>query len=123
MTSPDGIHVLLVEDQELVRETLAMLIEMLGHRVTAAESAEDALALLDAGRFDMLLSDLTLPGMSGLALAQLVAERQPGIRLVLSSGYGVVDEVKRSGLDIVLLPKPIDNDKLVALLESTPRRP
>lgn len=116
MSDNTPARVLLVEDQEMVRETLVMLIEMLDHPIVATETAEEALPLLDQQAFDVLIADLTLPGMSGLDLLREAAKRQPKLRLVLSSGYGAVDEAQKQGLDIVMLPKPVDNDRLIALL-------
>lgn len=113
-------RVLLVEDNKMVRDSLVELIELLGHAATAVPDAEAALAALAAGEFDLLLSDLSLPGMSGLDLARQVAAARPAVRLVLATGYGTLIDPAQAGLPGMLtLPKPIDVDRLAQLLEET----
>lgn len=118
----NGISVLLVEDQEEVRDALAMLIELLGHRVTAVADGEAAATQIEDSRFDLLLTDLTLPGMSGLDLARLAKQRAPAMRRVIASGYSRSDMHKQGDADdVTFVQKPIDNDWLVELLEEISR--
>lgn len=80
-------RILLVEDEEGVRAGIAALLEILGYQVTAVGSGEEAIAIaLDAAP-DLLLSDVTLPGMAGLALGERLSERWPSLKVVLMSGY------------------------------------
>jgi CheY-like chemotaxis protein len=82
-------HILLVEDEPSVRELTKRLMESHGYRVTAAESGEQALALVDSGSlvFDLLLTDVILTGMSGRDLQERLRERVPALRVVYMSGY------------------------------------
>ena len=86
--TPHGRRVLLVEDEELLRQALDRTLSEAGFVVTAAESAEKALGRLDDGELpDLLVSDVSLPGMAGPELALLLRERAPDLPVLLMSGY------------------------------------
>ena len=79
---------LLVEDEELLRQALDRTLSEAGFVVTAAESAEKALGRLDSDELpDLLVSDVSLPGMAGPELALLLRERAPDLPVLLMSGY------------------------------------
>ena len=83
-----GRRVLLVDDEAVVREVLAEQLEEAGYRVLAAASGTEALALLAAGTsVDALVTDLTMPGIGGLAVIRAAQERYPGLPAVLLTGY------------------------------------
>jgi PAS domain S-box-containing protein len=84
--------VLLVEDNQLVGEFAAQLIADLGFRNVWVPSAQEALAAIEADpdRFDIVFTDVVMPGMSGLELAELLRERFPNLPVVLTSGYSHV---------------------------------
>ncbi|MCC6527897.1 MAG: response regulator [Polyangiaceae bacterium] len=81
--------VLLVEDDPLVRRAAARILRTGGYRALAASGATEALALLadHAGPIDVLLTDISMSGMSGDELATVVREQRPGIRILYMSGY------------------------------------
>ena len=81
-----GRRVLIVEDDVDNREILEMLLGLLGHDVVAAASAEDGLALFAPDAFDVLVTDLHLPGMSGSELAARLRALAPGLQVVIASG-------------------------------------
>lgn len=83
-----GQALLLVEDEPLAREALAAALGDLGYEVTTAASAEEALALSDLERFQVLLTDYGLPGVTGLELAARLLSRAPHLKVVLMSAYG-----------------------------------
>jgi PAS domain S-box-containing protein len=88
-TSQDGLKgvvVLLVEDDEMIRLTTAEMLSDVGSEIRQAETAEEALRLLQYETVDVLLADITLPGMSGLELAKAARARYPDLCLVLASG-------------------------------------
>jgi two-component system cell cycle sensor histidine kinase/response regulator CckA len=87
-------RVLLVEDEEGVRAGIEVLLEMIGYEVTAVGSGEEAMAIPLEPAPDLLLSDVTLPGIAGLALGELLRERWPSLKVVLMSGY--IEEALRS---------------------------
>jgi len=117
--APATARVLLVEDNELVRDSMSELIEAFGHAIRCAPDAESALQMLaqDGSAVDVLISDLSLPKMSGLDLARLVHQQYPQIRLVLATGYGSLIDAARLGFEILVMPKPIDIDRLADYLD------
>jgi len=88
-----NLRVLLVEDNDQVREFAEHLLAELHCDVVSAGSADEALALLETERFDLLFSDVVMPGMSGVELAHRVRERFPDLPVLLASGYS--EEVVR----------------------------
>ena len=101
----EGIRVLLVEDNEHVRAFAQGLLEELRYEVIACESADDALALLDAESFDVLFSDIVMPGRSGIDLARAVRERHPALPILLATGYSEEISAGAAG-DFEVLSKP-----------------
>jgi CheY-like chemotaxis protein len=112
-----SMRLLVVEDDPDNRTILQELLTMLGHRVTAVASAEDGLQEFHPGAFDALVTDLNLPGMSGLDLAAVLRKAEPGLKVVLASGVGQV--TSRPGEDSYLnLAKPYRVDQLEAILRA-----
>jgi signal transduction histidine kinase/CheY-like chemotaxis protein len=104
--APEPLEILVVEDDDDARMLLSELLGILGHRVESAESAEAALASLQDRRFDVLLTDITLPGISGLDLArQALRSGHKFRKIVFSSGYGAT-MTKNLEFDATALPKP-----------------
>jgi len=94
MLHPSRHQVLIVEDDVSVRTTLTMLLEASGYEVSTAVNAVEALELLKKGLPAVLVSDLTMPGMSGLQLLSAVREQFPKLPLVAMSGsYETRDDV------------------------------
>ena len=87
--------VLLVEDSEEVGEIAEALLRELGHQVTRARSGGEALEIAAVARFDVVLTDVVMPAMSGLELAEALDRLHPGTPIVLTTGYS--DEIARSG--------------------------
>jgi len=81
--------ILLVEDDESLRETTAEMLRMLGYRVLKAKSGKEALAVLAQGKgsIDLMLTDIIMPGMSGKELAERVTQEFPNVKIILMSGY------------------------------------
>lgn len=107
---PQGSEtILLVDDEEQVRTTTARVLERFGYDVIQAGSAERALQLAEASRFQLLLMDVVLPQMSGLSLAHKIAALRPGIRILYFSAY-TSDEIledqfeKRPGVGFIRKP-------------------
>jgi CheY-like chemotaxis protein len=100
-----GATVLLVEDDDLIRDTTAEMLTDAGCRVRLAGSAEEAFRLLEADVVDVLLTDVGLPGVSGLELAKTVRTRQPEACIVLASGdKGVGSDAAFLGASLVVKP-------------------
>ena len=111
-------RVLIVEDEAAFRELLSLRLARLGWAVEAAASAEQALARLEAGAPDLLLTDLRLPGMSGEALLKACKTRWSGLPVGVVSAYGSARDVAalmRLGAEDYL-PKPFEDADLQLLL-------
>jgi PAS domain S-box-containing protein len=118
-----GLRVLLVEDDALIRLATADMLAALGHAVFEAANAAEAARVLDAERVDVLLTDISLPGVSGRDLAAEAARRYPGLRIVFATGHdlvtGTADQALLAGA--VHLRKPFDETGLAEALEAALR--
>ena len=110
--------VLLIEDSEDVRETTIEFIMEVGFSVVAVETAEAALTVLESARFDVIFTDVSLPGMSGIELVKVLLARNPEQRVVIASGYGADLGRHGFGNGVAILGKPYD----LASLEKTLQR-
>jgi PAS domain S-box-containing protein len=110
---PARLHIVLVEDEEEIRDSTEALLVHLGHEVRSAARAEDALALISS-ESDVLITDVQLPGMSGDMLAAEARVLAPGIRIVFATGKGEVSNWP----DAVVLRKPYDLMALAGVLTS-----
>lgn len=106
-----SLRILLVEDHPDARYLASETLRALGHQVCCAASAETALPQLANQAFDVLLTDVGLPGMSGVELARLALRTAPRLRLLFASGYG--DHLTgKLDLPAVALRKPYDVEQL-----------
>lgn len=118
-------RILLVEDHNQTRTTLARLLTSRGHEVATAESIEEALVCAQTKAFDLVLSDLGLPDGSGHDLIAELRQLQPHCRGVALSGYGMENDVRRSleaGFS-AHLTKPINIQALEAVLQAPDGKP
>lgn len=121
-----GVRILLVEDEEVVAESLARLLIARGATVALAETGDEALAWLDehAGICDIVLSDHGMPGMTGLDMLARIRERHPRLRRMLLSGWGASPP---GATDISaaerVLTKPIRQRDLLRALQELAGRP
>lgn len=107
--------VLVVDDERDMAESCGYFLRRAGFKVKLADSADEALEHLDRHRFDLVITDLKMPRMSGLSLLDAVKSRDPDIEVLLITGYpGIktaVDAIKRGAFDYV--PKPFDEAVLM----------
>ena len=105
--------VLVVEDNQAVRRMMAVTLEREGYRVDTAANGDEALALVRSGRqFDILVTDLVMPGMTGRTVADAVSELSPSTEIMFVSGY--VDEPAASASFVHFLQKPFTPTALAA---------
>jgi PAS domain S-box-containing protein len=108
-------RILLVDDDALIAMSSADMLADLGHEVVEAYSGKEALELLDGGAtFDLLITDYSMPGMTGAELAQAVRERVPGLPILLASGYA--DLPSGVEIDAARLAKPYSQEQLASVL-------
>src|SRR3989442_385889 len=113
-------HLLIVEDEGPLRQAVAEQLTDRGYRVEQADSGEAALAKLADFAFDIILTDLRLPGIDGSAVVEAAVERYPHIIAIVVTGFGTVKDaveaIKRGAWDFV--SKPFQIDELLHVLDS-----
>jgi DNA-binding NtrC family response regulator len=113
-------HLLLVEDESLLRQAIAEQLADRGYHVEQADSGEAALTHLADFAFDVIVTDLRLPGIDGAAVVDAAVERYPDIVAIVVTGYGTVKDavaaIKRGASDFV--SKPFQIDELLHVLEA-----
>lgn len=111
--------ILLVEDEESVRESLKEILEMNGYCVTASQTGEEGIELARKNNFDIVLSDLMLPGMSGIDVIRSVKSASPETACIIITGNASVEstvEAMKLGA-FTYLEKPVGKDKLLVTME------
>ncbi len=116
-----GLRVLFIEDDPTLRMLTGEVMSELGHTVVLGGSAEEALARLAEEPFDVLFTDVGLPGMDGLELARRARAADPGLTVVIASGY-MVDAAVEGLRGVHCVLKPYDIDGVRVLLEGIPAR-
>jgi two-component system, cell cycle response regulator CpdR len=84
------IRILLAEDDQVMREYLTRALERSGYSVVAVDRGTAAIPLLERERFDLLLSDIVMPEMDGIELAQRAGELSPDLRVMFITGFAAV---------------------------------
>ncbi|WP_206957476.1 response regulator [Trinickia acidisoli] len=107
-------RVLLVDDDAMVRFTTADMLAYLGHVVTEAGDATDALRLLSERAFDVIVTDIALPDLSGDELAMRAIALQPGLRVIFATGYDALpdDSDHQALAGAMLLRKPYNKERI-----------
>jgi DNA-binding NtrC family response regulator len=112
-------RVLIVDDELIMRESLAAWLERDGYMVESVDSGEEALEKLKHTRFDIMLLDIKMEGMSGLEVLKQVVANDPDVAVVMITAYGSIAtaiEAMKSGAEDYLL-KPFDPNELGMLIE------
>src|SRR5262249_26093747 len=109
--------ILVVEDEDSVRQLTKLILERAGYRVYPAQSAQEASTLFEqhADQIDLLITDVVMPGASGPALLQQLLSRRPSLRVLYMSGYAD-DAVQKQGAmqpQAAFLQKPFSAEQLV----------
>ena len=112
-------HILFVDDEPALRELTAERLGELGFEVVQAENGERGLALLDEFAFDVVITDLRMPGVDGLTLLDAAVERYPGIIVIVVTGFGTMKDavgaIRRGATDFIA--KPFQFEELKHVLQ------
>ncbi|MEE7506571.1 response regulator [Methylobacterium mesophilicum] len=108
-------HVLIVDDDSQVRHVTASFLTGFGHSTTEASDGEAALRLLAADRYDIVVADLAMPGMSGIELAAEIRERDPRLPVLILTGHAEAMQIPE---DLPVLTKPFRSADLAARVAS-----
>jgi CheY-like chemotaxis protein len=125
----EGMHVLLVEDVDDARTMLALLLEMYGADVVATASAPEALDALESRSFQILVSDIGLPGMNGYALMRQIRSHEtarggflPAVAVTAFTSQEDRVEALRAGFQSHM-PKPVAVEELVTIMSTLASAP
>jgi DNA-binding NtrC family response regulator len=113
-------QVLVVDDDMAMVSTLMDILELHGWSATGAYSAREALAHVRRQAFDVVIMDIRMPGMDGIAAFRAMKELHPGIKVILTTAYSARELIRQAEDEGVLsvLDKPVDVDHLLGLLRS-----
>lgn len=118
------MHILVIDDERYVADTLVMVLEQSGLQATAAYDADSALKKAESFRPTVVISDVFMPGTNGIEVCQEIHARFPDCRILLFSGQAATDELVRDayarGMTWELLAKPMEPEDLLAKLAAPP---
>ena len=108
-------RILLAEDDDSLRGFLARALERAGYEVTSCADGEEAVAALDQN-YDLLLTDIVMPGLDGIEVARQAAARHPGLRIMFITGFAAVALAagEKAPAGAKVLSKPIHLREMVA---------
>jgi two-component system, NtrC family, response regulator HydG len=114
-------RILIVDDQEMMRDSLAATLAREGHEVVAASDGPVAVTRLGAARFDLMITDLKMPRMTGIELLQEARRLRPEMPVVLMTAFATVstavEAMKLGAYDYI--QKPFDGEEIKLLVERT----
>jgi two-component system cell cycle response regulator CpdR len=111
------IRILFVEDNDDLRKAITELLEDDGREILGCSNAESALDEFNAQPFDMLITDVSLPGMSGVDLARTALAARPDLWVVLCSGYAFPKDMTSWGPNVRALLKPFELEDIERVME------
>lgn len=114
MSAP--LRILYVEDNAIVREVTAELLAQDQRQIVACATAEEALIEFAAGPFDLVITDVSLPVMSGIELARSILKLKPHLPIILASGYDLDFGMENWAGNVRSIIKPFETDDIEALM-------
>ena len=111
-----NLRILYVEDNELVREVTAELLNADGREIVSVASAEEALEKFQGAPFELVITDVSLPAMSGIDLARQIRSFKPEIPIIIASGYSLDLSSQNWGPTVRSIIKPFDGADIDALI-------
>ncbi|HET9355794.1 MAG TPA: PAS domain S-box protein [Sphingomicrobium sp.] len=110
--------ILIVDDDPDVRAFVSESLSDMGYSVTEAADGKSGLETFAAGRFDLVVLDFAMPGMTGGEVAERILERRPGQPILFISGYSESETIRRAAPDSAMLAKPFRADALDAAIRA-----
>jgi CheY-like chemotaxis protein len=115
--SRDGERILVVEDSAATRKLAARMLVSLGYQVNVAKDAEEAIAILRTEQFDVLFTDIVMPGeLDGIALAHDVRRNHPDIHVIFTSGFSEMNPQDIEALHATYVTKPYRKNEIAKIL-------
>ncbi len=110
------LRILYVEDNDLVREVTAELLSADSREIISVGTAEEALAHFNGGAFGLVITDVSLPAMSGIDLARQIRSLKPESPIIIASGYSLDLSSQKWGTGVRSIIKPFDGVDIDALI-------
>ena len=110
------MRILYVEDDPLVREVTCEMLAQPERKVVAVSSAEEALSVFRPDEFDIVITDVSLPAMSGMDMAREMLKLAPSAAIIIATGYDLHVGLERMGPHVRTIKKPFDLPQLEGLL-------
>jgi PAS domain S-box-containing protein len=113
-----SMKMLVIDDEEFVRETLADMLTMLGHEVVVASGGREGIRELEADEFDLVFTDLSMPEMDGWEVAREIRRRWPETNVLLVTGHGAATPIAPADKHLVngIIGKPFDFDQVAEMI-------
>ena len=121
MSAP--LRILYVEDNAIVREITSELLAQEQREIVTCATAEEALKEFAARPFDLVITDVSLPVMSGIELARSILELKPHVPIILASGYDLDFAIEKWTSNVRSIIKPFEADEIEALMRDLIRKP
>ncbi|MFC2174143.1 ATP-binding protein, partial [Acidobacteriota bacterium] len=115
-----GQSILIIDDEEHIRTSLAEMLELSGYKVSSCSSGEEGLSRLKEGKVDLVITDLGMPGMSGWQVVDTIRRDHPGVITILMTGWGYQidpEDIKSSGVDEIVC-KPFKLNDILSIFNS-----
>jgi CheY-like chemotaxis protein len=120
----ERLRILVIDDQAGVRAFVCVMLESLGHEADSAEDGPTGLALLPQQRYDLIITDLRMPGISGWDVVQTVRQQVRGMPFIVMSGFLTEDDVARAAeAGVSLLHKPFQRAEMERAIQQATRNP
>jgi two-component system, cell cycle response regulator CpdR len=115
------MKILYVEDNPLVREVTSEMLHQENRHIVSCESAEDALHEFGSSAYDLVITDVSLPVMSGLDLTRKLLKTTPTLPIIIASGYAMECAIDRLGPNVRSIIKPFDAGEIDRLIDDLTR--
>ena len=111
----------MIDDEETVRSVLSRMLSEVKHQVIVAENGEEGIRLFKEGGFDIVLTDLGMPGISGWEVGKIIKKMNPQTPVGMITGWGMEVEqatIKENGIDFVI-SKPFQFNQILKVIDET----
>ena len=110
--------ILLAEDENSVRSFLTRALQRAGYDVVSCPDGDSAIDALDQGPYDLLLTDIVMPGADGIEVAKVASQRQPGLKIMFITGFAAVAlNAQKASPEAKVLEKPVHLREIVTEVE------
>jgi len=117
-------HILVVDDEQSMRDFLKILLQKEGYQVDTAKNGDSALKILESSTYDLIISDIRMPGISGLEMLGKVKENYPDLPVIMITAFASPDDavsaMKNGAFDYI--SKPFNVDEIKSVIESATSR-